>query len=185
MWDHIVNDEFCGWGRIEDDYIGSYIPDGYVFTKACESAGPLFTVGTVLVAAAPADDETYGAWWVCHERIDLNEVPLDEMADYIKGCGYDSIASFAEEAFGYASHANTVHRQLSWQQSLGEGLLNWRIGESFSNKEWMLCRSAESARKAMNALMQARLPEGYLENSFAIGSSVDEVRGQAHTRLTR
>lgn len=88
MFHNISNPKWFGnWSRLEDDYLGNGgtdIADNFTFSKM-EKTGGLFGSIIRLATAFPAcDPETghaTGAWKVACESIDLDEVPLSDIAD--------------------------------------------------------------------------------------------------------
>lgn len=92
MFHNISNPKWFGnWSRLEDDYLGNGgtdIADNFTFSKM-EKTGGLFGSIIRLATAFPAcDPETghaTGAWKVACESIDLDEVPLSDIADMISG----------------------------------------------------------------------------------------------------
>lgn len=91
MFHNISNPKWFGnWSRLEDDYLGNGgtdIADNFTFSKM-EKTGGLFGSIIRLATAFPAcDPETghaTGAWKVACESIDLDEVPLSDIADMIR-----------------------------------------------------------------------------------------------------
>lgn len=87
MFHNISNPKWFGnWSRLEDDYLGNGgtdIVDNFTFSKM-EKTGGLFGSIIRLATAFPAcDPETghaTGAWKVACESIDLDEVPLSDIA---------------------------------------------------------------------------------------------------------
>lgn len=87
MFHNISNPKWFGnWSRLEDDYLGNGgtdIADNFTFSKM-EKTGGLFGSIIRLATAFPAcDPETghaTGAWKVACESIDLDEVPLSDIA---------------------------------------------------------------------------------------------------------
>lgn len=111
---------------MEDDYLGNGgtdIADNFTFSKM-EKTGGLFGSIIRLATAFPAcDPETghaTGAWKVACESIDLDEVPLSDIADMISGFDCETIADF--RLFNTGAFDNTP-----WQQALGELLLRLRV----------------------------------------------------------
>ena len=88
MFHNISNPKWFGnWSRLEDDYLGNGgtdIADNFTFSKM-EKTGGLFGSIIRLATAFPAcDPETghaTGAWKVACESIDLDEVPLSDIAN--------------------------------------------------------------------------------------------------------
>lgn len=127
MFHNISNPKWFGnWSRLEDDYLGNGgtdIADNFTFSKM-EKTGGLFGSIVRLATAFPAcDPETghaTGAWKVACESIDLDEVPLSDIADMISGFDCETITDF--RLFNTGAFDNTP-----WQQALGELLLRLRI----------------------------------------------------------
>ena len=98
MFHNISNPKWFGnWSRLEDDYLGNGgtdIADNFTFSKM-EKTGGLFGSIIRLATAFPAcDPETghaTGAWKVACESIDLDEVPLSDIADMISGFDCETI----------------------------------------------------------------------------------------------
>lgn len=115
MFHNISNPKWFGnWSRLEDDYLGNGgtdIADNFTFSKM-EKTGGLFGSITYLATAFPAcDPETghaIGVWKVACESIDLDKVPLSDIADDVLQDGgfrsdwgnpdYDPIGDFKETA---------------------------------------------------------------------------------------
>lgn len=101
MFHNISNPKWFGnWSRLEDDYLGNGgtdIADNFTFSKM-EKTGGLFGSIIRLATAFPAcDPETghaTGAWKVACESIDLDEVPLSDIADMISGFDCETITDF-------------------------------------------------------------------------------------------
>ena len=101
MFHNISNPKWFGnWSRLEDDYLGNGgtdIADNFTFSKM-EKTGGLFGSIVRLATAFPAcDPETghaTGAWKVACESIDLDEVPLSDIADMISGFDCETITDF-------------------------------------------------------------------------------------------
>ena len=123
MFHNISNPKWFGnWSRLEDDYLGNGgtdIADNFTFSKM-EKTGGLFGSIIRLATAFPAcDPETghaTGAWKVACESIDLDEVPLSDIADMISGFDCETITDF--RLFNTGAFDDTP-----WQQALGELLL--------------------------------------------------------------
>lgn len=103
MFHNISNPKWFGnWSRLEDDYLGNGgtdIADNFTFSKM-EKTGGLFGSIVRLATAFPAcDPETghaTGAWKVACESIDLDEVPLSDIADMISGFSIEQVKRFPE-----------------------------------------------------------------------------------------
>ena len=106
MFHNISNPKWFGnWSRLEDDYLGNGgtdIVDNFTFSKM-EKTGGLFGSIIRLATAFPAcDPETghaTGAWKVACESIDLDEVPLSDIADMISGFDCDTPWQQASASF--------------------------------------------------------------------------------------
>ena len=93
MFHNISNPKWFGnWSRLEDDYLGNGgtdIADNFTFSKM-EKTGGLFgsiiSLATAFPACDPETGHATGAWKVACESIDLDEVPLSDIADMISGC---------------------------------------------------------------------------------------------------
>lgn len=113
MFHNISNPKWFGnWSRLEDDYLGNGgtdIADNFTFSKM-EKTGGLFGSIIRLATAFPAcDPETghaTGAWKVACESIDLDEVPLSDIADMISGFDCETITDFRCSTPG---HSITPH----------------------------------------------------------------------------
>ena len=141
MFHNISNPKWFGnWSRLEDDYLGNGgtdIADNFTFSKM-EKTGGLFGSIVRLATAFPAcDPETghaTGAWKVACESIDLDEVPLSDIADMISGFDCETITDF--RLFNTGAFDNTP-----WQQALGELLLRLRIEKD--DYQWIQCPNSE------------------------------------------
>ena len=88
MFHNISNPKWFGnWSRLEDDYLGNGgtdIADNFTFSKMEKTDG-LFGSIIYLATAFPVyDPETghaIGVWKVACESIDLDKVPLSDIAD--------------------------------------------------------------------------------------------------------
>lgn len=170
MFHNISNPKWFGnWSRLEDDYLGNGgtdIADNFTFSKM-EKTGGLFGSIIRLATAFPAcDPETghaTGAWKVACESIDLDEVPLSDIADMISGFDCETITDF--RLFNTGAFDNTP-----WQQALGELLLRLRIEKD--DYQWIQCPNSESAVNMMNMVMDAHMPKDFFDG-FVCG---DEYR---------
>lgn len=159
MFHNISNPKWFGnWSRLEDDYLGNGgtdIADNFTFSKM-EKTGGLFGSIVRLATAFPAcDPETghaTGAWKVACESIDLDEVPLSDIADMISGFDCETITDF--RLFNTGAFDNTP-----WQQALGELLLRLRIEKD--DYQWIQCPNSESAVNMMNMVMDAHMPKDF------------------------
>lgn len=161
MFHNISNPKWFGnWSRLEDDYLGNSgtdIADNFTFSKM-EKTGGLFGSIIRLATAFPAcDPETghaTGAWKVACESIDLDEVPLSDIADMISGFDCETITDF--RLFNTGAFDNTP-----WQQALGELLLRLRIEKD--DYQWILRHRGDG--KSWVSL-PARLLEGRGDGRF-------------------
>ena len=161
MFHNISNPKWFGnWSRLEDDYLGNGgtdIADNFTFSKM-EKTGGLFGSIVRLATAFPAcDPETghaTGAWKVACESIDLDEVPLSDIADMISGFDCETITDF--RLFNTGAFDNTP-----WQQALGELLLRLRIEKD--DYQWIQCPNSESAVNMMNMVMDAHMPKDFFD----------------------
>lgn len=161
MFHNISNPKWFGnWSRLEDDYLGNGgtdIADNFTFSKM-EKTGGLFGSIVRLATAFPAcDPETghaTGAWKVACESIDLDEVPLSDIADMISGFDCETITDF--RLFNTGAFDNTT-----WQQALGELLLRLRIEKD--DYQWIQCPNSESAVNMMNMVMDAHMPKDFFD----------------------
>lgn len=159
MFHNISNPKWFGnWSRLEDDYLGNGgtdIADNFTFSKM-EKTGGLFGSIIRLATAFPAcDPETghaTGAWKVACESIDLDEVPLSDIADMISGFDCETITDF--RLFNTGAFDNTP-----WQQALGELLLRLRVEKD--DYQWIQCPNSESAVNMMNMVMDAHMPPDF------------------------
>lgn len=159
MFHNISNPKWFGnWSRLEDDYLGNGgtdIADNFTFSKM-EKTGGLFGSIIRLATAFPAcDPETghaTGAWKVACESIDLDEVPLSDIADMISGFDCETITDF--RLFNTGAFDNTP-----WQQALGELLLRLRVEKD--DYQWIQCPNSESAVNMMNMVMDAHMPKDF------------------------
>lgn len=120
MFHNISNPKWFGnWSRLEDDYLGNGgtdIADNFTFSKR-EKTGGLFgsiiSLATAFPACDPETGHATGAWKVACESIDLDEVPLSDIADMISSFDCETITDFRlfnTGAFDYTP----------WQQALDE-----------------------------------------------------------------
>lgn len=162
MFHNISNPKWFGnWSRLEDDYLGNGgtdIADNFTFSKM-EKTGGLFGSIIRLATAFPAcDPETghaTGAWKVACESIDLDEVPLSDIADMISGFDCETITDF--RLFNTGAFDNTP-----WQQALGELLLRPRVEKD--DYQWIQCPNSESAVNMMNMVMDAHMPKDFFDD---------------------
>lgn len=177
MFHNISNPKWFGnWSRLEDDYLGNGgtdIADNFTFSKM-EKTGGLFGSIIRLATAFPAcDPETghaTGAWKVACESIDLDEVPLSDIADMISGFDCETITDF--RLFNTGAFDNTP-----WQQALGELLLRLRIEKD--DCQWIQCPNSESAVNMMNMVMDAHMPKDFFDG-FVCGDEEYGLNEEAH-----
>lgn len=154
---------------MEDDYLGNGgtdIADNFTFSKM-EKTGGLFGSIIRLATAFPAcDPETghaTGAWKVACESIDLDEVPLSDIADMISGFDCETITDF--RLFNTGAFDNTP-----WQQALGELLLRLRIEKD--DYQWIQCPNSESAVNMMNMVLSVYSRQNFIRY-FALLRDMD------------
>lgn len=177
MFHNISNPKWFGnWSRLEDDYLGNGgtdIADNFTFSKM-EKTGGLFGSIIRLATAFPAcDPETghaTGAWKVACESIDLDEVPLSDIADMISGFDCETITDF--RLFNTWAFDNTP-----WQQALGELLLRLRVEKD--DYQWIQCPNSESAVNMMNMVMDAHMPPDFFDG-FVCGDEEYGLNEEAH-----
>ena len=177
MFHNISNPKWFGnWSRLEDDYLGNGgtdISDNFTFSKM-EKTGGLFGSIIRLATAFPAcDPETghaTGAWKVACESIDLDEVPLSDIADMISGFDCETITDF--RLFNTGAFDNTP-----WQQALGELLLRLRVEKD--DYQWIQCPNSESAVNMMNMVMDAHMPKDFFDG-FVCGDEEYGLNEEAH-----
>lgn len=177
MFHNISNPKWFGnWSRLEDDYLGNGgtdIADNFTFSKM-EKTGGLFGSIIRLATAFPAcDPETghaTGAWKVACESIDLDEVPLSDIADMISGFDCETITDF--RLYNTGAFDNTP-----WQQALGELLLRLRIEKD--DYQWIQCPNSESAVNMMNMVMDAHMPKDFFDG-FVCGDEEYGLNEEAH-----
>ena len=177
MFHNISNPKWFGnWSRLEDDYLGNGgtdIADNFTFSKM-EKTGGLFGSIIRLATAFPAcDPETghaTGAWKVACESIDLDEVPLSDIADMISGFDCETITDF--RLFNTGAFDNTP-----WQQALGELLLRLRVEKD--DYQWIQCPNSESAVNMMNMVMDAHMPPDFFDG-FVCGDEEYGLNEEAH-----
>lgn len=177
MFHNISNPKWFGnWSRLEDDYLGNGgtdIADNFTFSKM-EKTGGLFGSIIRLATAFPAcDPETghaTGAWKVACESIDLDEVPLSDIADMISGFDCETITDF--RLFNTGAFDNTP-----WQQALGELLLRLRVEKD--DYQWIQCPNSESAVNMMNMVMDAHMPKDFFDG-FVCGDEEYGLNEEAH-----
>lgn len=177
MFHNISNPKWFGnWSRLEDDYLGNGgtdIADNFTFSKR-EKTGGLFgsiiSLATAFPACDPETGHATGAWKVACESIDLDEVPLSDIADMISGFGCETITDF--RLFNTGAFDDTP-----WQQALGELLLRLRIEKD--DYQWIQCPNSESAVNMMNMVMDAHMPKDFFDG-FVCGDEEYGLDEEAH-----
>lgn len=104
------------------------------------------------------------------ESIDLDEVPLSDIADMISGFDCETITDF--RLFNTGAFDDT-----SWQQALGELLLRLRIEKD--DYQWIQCPNSESAVNMMNMVMDAHMPKDFFDG-FVCGDEEYGLNEEAH-----
>lgn len=142
MFNNISNPKWFGdWSRLEDEYLDNNfteIQDNFAFSKRKKTNGLFGAIVSLATAFPVRDPETghaTGAWKVACESIDLDEVPLSDIADMISCFGSKTITDF-----------RLYNREVDitpWQQALGELLLRGRVQKD--DYPWMHLRQ-ERAR---------------------------------------
>lgn len=120
MFHNISNPKWFGnWSRLEDDYLGNGgtdIADNFTFSKR-EKTGGLFgsiiSLATAFPACDPETGHATGAWKVACESIDLDEVPLSDIADMISGFDCETITDF--RLFNTGAFDNTPWQRVLYQ----------------------------------------------------------------------
>lgn len=152
MFHNISNPKWFGnWSRLEDDYLGNGgtdIADNFTFSKR----------------------EKTGAWKVACESIDLDEVPLSDIADMISSFDCETITDF--RLFNTGAFDDTP-----WQQALGELLLRLRVEKD--DYQWIQCPNSESAVNMMNMVMDAHMPKDFFDG-FVCGDEEYGLNEEAH-----
>lgn len=89
MFNNISNPKWFGdWSRLEDEYLDNNfteIQDNFAFSKRKKTNGLFGAIVSLATAFPVRDPETghaTGAWKVACESIDLDEVPLSDIADH-------------------------------------------------------------------------------------------------------
>lgn len=177
MFHNISNPKWFGnWSRLEDDYLGNGgtdIADNFTFSKMEKTDG-LFGSIIYLATAFPVyDPETghsIGVWKVACESIDLDEVPLSDIADELSCLDCETITDFRLLNTG-------AFDNIPWQQALGERLLRLRVEKS--DYPWILCPNSESAVNMMNMVMDAHMPKDFFDD-FVCGDEEYGLNEEAH-----
>lgn len=118
----------------------------------------------------PGDRTCHRAWKVACESIDLDEVPLSDIADMISGFDCETITDF--RLFNTGAFDDTP-----WQQALGELLLRLRIEKD--DYQWIQCPNSESAVNMMNMVMDAHMPKDFFDG-FVCGDEEYGLDEEAH-----
>lgn len=177
MFHNISNPKWFGnWSRLEDDYLGNGgtdIADNFTFSKR-EKTGGLFgsiiSLATAFPACDPETGHATGAWKVACESIDLDEVPLSDIADMISSFDCETITDF--RLFNTGAFDDTP-----WQQALGELLLRLRVEKD--DYQWIQCPNSESAVNMMNMVMDAHMPKDFFDG-FVCGDEEYGLNEEAH-----
>ena len=177
MFHNISNPKWFGnWSRLEDDYLyneGTDASVNFVFSKR-EKTGGLFGSVISLATAFPAcDPETghaTGAWKVACESIDLDKVPLYDIANMIFSFGCETITEFRLLNTG-------AFEGTPGQQALGELLLRECVEKD--DYPWILCPNSESAVNMMNMVMDAHMPKDFFDG-FVCGDEEYGLNEEAH-----
>lgn len=177
MFHNISNPEWFGnWSRLEDDYLGNGgtdIADNFTFSKRVKTGGlfgSIISLATAFPACDPETGHATGAWKVACESIDLDEVPLSDIADMISGFDCETITDF--RLFNTGAFDDTP-----WQQALGELLLRLRIEKD--DYQWIQCPNSESAVNMMNMVMDAHMPPDFFDG-FVCGDEDYGLNEEAH-----
>lgn len=161
MFNNISNPKWFGdWSRLEDEYLDNNfteIQDNFAFSKRKKTNGLFGAIVSLATAFPVRDPETghaTGAWKVACESIDLDEVPLSDIADMISCFGSKTITDF-----------RLYNREVDitpWQQALGELLLRGRVQKD--DYPWIQCPNSDSALNMMNMVMGANLPKDFFDD---------------------
>ena len=151
MFNNISNPKWFGdWSRLEDEYLDNNfteIQDNFAFSKRKKTNGLFGAIVSLATAFPVRDPETghaTGAWKVACESIDLDEVPLSDIADMISCFGSKTITDFRLYNRGVDI--------TPWQQALGELLLRGRVQKD--DYPWIQCPNSDSALNMMNMAMK-------------------------------
>ena len=112
---------------------------------------------------------------VACESIDLDEVPLSDIADMISGFDCETITDF--RLFNTGAFDNTP-----WQQALGELLLRLRVEKD--DYQWIQCPNSESAVNMMNMVMDAHMPKDFFDD-FVCGDEEYGLNEESEPPLKR
>lgn len=112
MFHNISNPKWFGnWSRLEDDYLGNGgtdITDNFTFSKMEKNGGlfgSIIRLATAFPACDPETGHATGAWKVACESIDLDEVPLSDIADMNRDFRY----RFRRGGFPLCERGGSVH----------------------------------------------------------------------------
>lgn len=161
MFHNISNPKWFGnWSRLEDDYLyneGTDASGNFVFSKMEKTRGlfgAIISLATAFPACDPETGHATGVWKVACESIDLDKVPLSDIADEFAPLDCETITDFRR--------LNTVESDgTPWQQALGERLLRLRVEKK--DYPWILCPNSESAVNMMNMVMDAHMPKDFFD----------------------
>ena len=177
MFNNISNPKWFGdWSRLEDEYLDNNftdITDNFTFSKRERTNGFFGSIVSLATACPARDPETghaTGAWKVACESIDLDKVPLSDIADMISGFDCETITDF--RLFNTGAFDDTP-----WQQALGELLLRLRVEKD--DYPWIQCPNSDSALNMMNMVMGANLPKDFF-NGFVCGDEEYGFNEEAH-----
>ena len=177
MFHNISNPKWFGkWSRLEDDYLyndGTDTSGNFVFSKM-EKTGGLFgsiiSLATAFPACYPETGHATGVWKVACESIDLDKVPLSDIADELSCLDCETITDFRLLNTG-------AFDDTPWQQALGELLLRLRVEKN--DYPWILCPNSESAVNMMNMVMDAHMPKDFFDG-FVCGDEEYGLNEEAH-----
>ena len=181
MFNNISNPKWFGdWSRLEDEYLDNNfteIQDNFAFSKRKKTNGLFGAIVSLATAFPVRDPETghaTGAWKVACESIDLDEVPLSDIADMISCFGSKTITDFRLYNRGVDI--------TPWQQALGELLLRGRVQKD--DYPWIQCPNSDSALNMMNMVMGANLPKDFFDDC-TLGDEEYGCGEEAHERPER
>lgn len=176
MFNNISNPKWFGdWSRLEDEYLDNNftdITDNFTFSKRERTNGFFGSIVSLATACPARDPETghaTGAWKVTCESIDLDKVPLSDIADMISCFDCETITDFRLYNRGVDI--------TPWQQVLGELLLRLRVEKD--DYPWIQCPNSDSALNMMNMVMGANLPKDFF-NGFVCGDEEYGFNEEAH-----
>lgn len=177
MFHNISNPKWFGkWSRLEDDYLyneGTDASGNFVFSKMEKTRGlfgAIISLATAFPACDPETGHATGVWKVACESIDLDKVPLSDIANEFATLDCETITDFRR--------LNTVESDgTPWQQALGERLLRLRVEKK--DYPWILCPNSESAVNMMNMVMDAHMPKDFFDG-FVCGDEEYGLDEEAH-----